>query len=141
VCRSFLLYTASYLYTQVFCNHVSILTCLKFGCVPQLMRPYTTSYLHMQVQASAASLNFALHLRIAIMHSAVWKDYVNTHSNVANSGSRVGVSCEVASSLGIKLKRYLFQRCRLVRWLCAAAFLLYTTSYLYMQVYVTTCPY
>jgi hypothetical protein len=102
--QRFRLYTTSYLYMQVLCNHVSILTCLLGGCVPQLRRLYTTSYLHKQVQASASSLNFALHLRIASMHSAVWWDYVNTHSNVANGGSRVGVSCEVASSLGIKLE-------------------------------------
>ncbi len=38
------------------------------------------------------------------MRSSVWWDYVNTHSNAADGGSRVGVSCEGAKSLGIKLK-------------------------------------
>jgi hypothetical protein len=55
-------------------------------------------------QLDASSLIFALHLRMANMRSSVWWDYVNTHSNVADGGSRVGVSCEVAKSLGIKLK-------------------------------------
>ena len=50
----------------------------------------------------------ALHFRLAVLKSIVWWEYVASPSNIADGGSRVGISCKLAHEEGISLRTVSF---------------------------------
>ena len=59
-------------------------------------------------QLDAGTVTFALHLQLAALRSSAWWEWVESESNCSDGGSRVGVTCPVAKSLGITLKEIQF---------------------------------
>ena len=55
-------------------------------------------------QLDAGTVTFALHLRLASLRSSAWWEWVESESNCSDGGSREGVTCPVAKSLGITLR-------------------------------------
>jgi hypothetical protein len=56
----------------------------------------------------AGTLVFALHLRLARLNTTCWWEWVESESNCSDGGSRVGVCCPLAKSLGIELVELTF---------------------------------
>ena len=54
----------------------------------------------------------ASHLRTAQLHSSAWFEHVRSKSNIADGGSRVGISCPDAAAYGVPLKEFAFPRSR-----------------------------
>ena len=59
-------------------------------------------------QIDAGALTWALCLRLARLNTSMWWEWVESASNCSDGGSRVGISCPVAKSLGIQLKEVPF---------------------------------
>ena len=54
-------------------------------------------------QLDAGTLVFALHLKLARLNATCWWEWVESESNCSDGGSRVGICCPLAASLGIPL--------------------------------------
>ena len=52
----------------------------------------------------AASLAWALHLRLTGLSSPVWWEWLQSKSNIADGGIREGLSCHYAKSVGCRIK-------------------------------------
>ena len=66
--------------------------------------------IHCAVNGSASEpdlrlMAHCLALFVAEYEIRMWFEYVSTHSNIADGGSRVGISCEVARSMNIALRQ------------------------------------
>ena len=59
-------------------------------------------------ELDAGTVTFALHLRLAELKASVWWEWVESESNCSDGGSRVGITCPVASGLGITLEEIPF---------------------------------
>jgi hypothetical protein len=55
-------------------------------------------------EPDAKLLAHCFNLHAHTLELKVWLEYVNTLSNLADGGSRIGISCEMAARLGIPLR-------------------------------------
>ena len=70
-------------------DNLSVLSCLILGRSREL---------------DLGALTFGIHLRLFLLGTAPWWEYVRSGANVSDGGSRVGVSDPVAAALGISLR-------------------------------------
>ena len=75
-------------------------------------------------QVDLGAMALGLHRRLAQLRTSVWWEYVPSPSNIADGGSRVGITCPMAAEVGIKLRLvpcrvwpYLFPRAHPESWL------------------------
>ena len=54
-------------------------------------------------ELDAGTLVFALHLRMTMLNTSCWWDWVESEFNCSDGGSRVGVCCPLAKMLNIEL--------------------------------------
>ena len=54
-------------------------------------------------ELDAGTLSFAMHLRLAALNTSCWWEWVASESNCSDGGSREGITCPMAQSLGIPL--------------------------------------
>ena len=94
--------------------------CLLSRCFPLTLRGTSSivyvgnmGVIHTPVNGASRALNMdtftpTLHLRMAEFACVVWWEYVPCPSNIADGGSRVGISCDLTRSAGISLRQVSF---------------------------------
>ena len=74
-------------------------------CTPMLGRPLCAHGGQASVQTDLGPIAFGVHLCLAMRAVRAWWDYVPSASNVADCGSREGVTDLVAAAAGLSLRQ------------------------------------